>query len=228
MLEMSLNDPETTPINQISLEKQNKLLKQSVSALERAKGDIFQRLLNVCKYKDNETSNHITRVGAMSRFLAGKAPIPKEEARLIGIAAPMHDIGKLGIPDSILYKPSKLSPSEFEIIKTHTLIGGKILNSPDCPEMEFARQIAMHHHEHWDGSGYPHGLSGEDIPLAARIATVADVFDVMLSWRPYKEPTTEKMAAKYICQNSGILFDPLIVKIFTDNLKDVCKARDSR
>jgi putative two-component system response regulator len=224
MLEM-INDPEIDPREKLS--QQNKSLQQTISALEKSNRDFIRRIHNTCMYKDNENGNHILRVGAISRFLADKAGMPPEIARLIGIAAPMHDIGKLGIPDSILYKPGKLTPSEFEIIKTHTLIGGNIFRSPKSPEMEHARQIALYHHERWDGKGYPSGLSQKNIPVSARIVAVADVFDALLSWRPYEEPTSEEKAGKIISQNKRILFDPIVVEVFSDNFEEICRIRNT-
>lgn len=208
-------------------QKINQSLKQTVRSLEKANTDIIRRLIKVCMYKDNETGNHILRVGKICRFLAEKAGVPAEDARLIGIAAPMHDIGKLGLPDAILYKPGKLTSSEFEILKTHTTLGGKLFNRPDCGEMEMARQIALYHHEWWNGHGYPYGLSKTEIPLSARITAVADVFDVLLSWRPYnkKGPVTGKEAAEIIQESRGTQFDPLVVDVFTEHMAAVIKAR---
>lgn len=208
-------------------QKTDQSLKQTVRSLEKANTDIIRRLIKVCMYKDNETGNHILRVGEICRFLAEKAGISAEDSRLMGIAAPMHDIGKLGLPDAILYKPGKLTSSEFEILKTHTTLGGKLFNSPDCCEMEMARQIALYHHERWNGQGYPYGLSKTEIPLPARITAVADVFDVLLSWRPYNKngPVTEKEAAKIIQESRGTQFDPLIVDVFTEHMDAVCEVR---
>lgn len=207
--------------------KSRESMQQTISAFEKANEDIIRRLIHICMFKDNEIGNHILRVGEISRFLAGATGLPPEEASFIGIAAPMHDIGKLGIPDSILYKPGVISANEYEIIKTHTLIGGSIFKNPCSPEIEYARQVSVYHHERWDGQGYPYGLAGEDIPLAARITAVADVFDVILSWRSYKNPSTETKAAQTITRNKGTQFDPLVVEAFADNLKDVCRIRNN-
>lgn len=202
-------------------------LLQTVSSLERTKADIIQRLIHTCRFKDNEIGNHILRVGEISRFLAGKAGLSPEDAYRIGIAAPMHDIGKLGIPDSILYKPGELISSEYEILKTHTRIGGNIFRNPNSPEMEYAEAIALYHHERWDGKGYPCGLAGNAIPFSARITAVADVFDVLLSWRTYKVPTTEEKAAEIISRNTGTQFDPLVVAAFTANIDEICRIRNN-
>ncbi len=207
--------------------KSHESLQQTLSSLEHANTDILRRLIHICMFKDNEIGNHILRVGEISRFLADKTGATPEQAYFIGIAAPMHDIGKLGIPDAILYKPGKISADEYEILKTHTLIGGNIFKNPNSPEIEYARQSAVYHHERWDGKGYPHGLSEEAIPLAARITAVADVFDVLLSWRTYKEPTTEAKAAKIITRNKGTQFDPLVVEAFSENLEEICHMRNT-
>jgi len=206
--------------------QENHSLQQTVRELEKRNADLNKRLTSVCMYKDNETGNHILRVGEISRFLAEKIGASPEEAELIGRAAPIHDIGKIGVPDSILYKPGQLTLSEFEIAKTHTLIGGKILNDPESIEIEYARAIALYHHEWWDGNGYPHGLSGADIPLSARITAVADVFDVLLSWRPYKEPISVPMAAKIIDRNRGTQFDPAIAAAFTKHIGEIRELRN--
>lgn len=205
--------------------KSHESLQHTISSLEQANTDIIRRLIHICMFKDNEIGNHILRVGEISRFLAEKTGATPEQAHFIGVAAPMHDIGKLGIPDSILYKPGQISADEYEILKTHTLIGGNIFKNPNSPEIEYARQAAIYHHERWDGQGYPYGLAEEDIPLVARITAVADVFDVLLSWRTYKEPTTETKAAKIITRHRGSQFDPVIVDAFAENLEEICQIR---
>lgn len=209
------------------VEKPQESLQQHISSLEHANTDIIRRLIQICMFKDNEIGNHILRVGEISRFLADKAGATPEQAYFIGIAAPMHDIGKIGIPDSILYKPGAISTNEYEILKTHTLIGGNIFKNPNSPEIEYARQAAVYHHERWDGQGYPHGLSEDAIPFAARVTAVADVFDVLLSWRMYKEPTSEANAATIITRNKGSQFDPLVVEAFSKNLEEICHIRNT-
>lgn len=209
------------------LQKPHESLQQQISSLELANTDILRRLIQICMFKDNEIGNHILRVGAISRFLADNAGTTPEQAYFIGIAAPMHDIGKIGIPDSILYKPGAITPNEYEILKTHTLIGANIFTNPNSPEIEYARQVALYHHERWDGQGYPHGLSEEAIPFAARVTAVADVFDELLSWRMYKEPISEANAAKIITRNKGGQFDPLVVEAFSENLEEICHIRNT-
>ncbi len=202
-------------------------LQQTIESFERANSDIIRRLIHICMFKDNEIGNHILRVGEICGFLAEKVGMTPEEAYYTGIAAPMHDIGKLGLPDSILYKPGRVTANEYEILKTHTLIGGNIFDNPNSPEIEYARQVAIYHHERWDGQGYPYGLSKTAIPHAARITAVADVFDVLLSWRTYQEPTTESKAAEIIAKGKGTQFDPQVVEAFTNNLEKICEIRNA-
>ncbi len=210
-----------------NLKKSYESLQQTIESFERANSDIIRRLIQVCMFKDNEIGNHILRVGEISGFLAEKVGATPEETYYIGVAAPMHDIGKLGVPDSILYKPGRVTANEYEILKTHTLIGGNIFQNPNSPEIEYARQVAIYHHERWDGQGYPYGLSKTAIPLAARVTAVADVFDVLLSWRTYQEPTTEAQAAKIIAKGKGTQFDPAVVEAFTKNFETVCEIRNN-
>jgi len=141
-------------------------------------------------------------------------------------ASPMHDIGKIGIPDHILLKPGKFEPEEWEIMKTHAVIGANILEGDDSELMKCAGEIALTHHEKWDGSGYPYGLSGEAIPLVGRIAALADVFDALTSVRPYKEAWTVEAAVDLIKENRGTHFDPDLVTVFLEQLPGILKIRD--
>jgi putative two-component system response regulator len=151
----------------------------------------------------------------------------KDFIKKITLASPLHDIGKIGIPDSILLKPGKLTPEEFEIMKTHTLIGAKILNSSKQELIQFAKEIALYHHEKYNGKGYPFNLKGEEIPLSARIVAIADVFDALTSKRPYKEPYTISDTIDIIKKDSKEHFDPEIVNIFLKNIKDIVEIRYS-
>lgn len=139
------------------------------------------------------------------------------------IAAMLHDVGKIGIPDSILNKPGQLSKEEFEIMKTHTLIGYRILSTIDHPIFQLASTVALNHHENWDGSGYPNGLKGEEIPLEARIVSLIDVFDALLSDRVYRPAWKEEEVVKYIKENVGKKFDPKVVKVFFDSYEEIRK-----
>jgi putative two-component system response regulator len=203
----------------------NRELKQHIAALQEANSDFLQRLINVCSYRDDETSRHNLRVGAISSLLAEKMGLSNEEIHFIGTAAPMHDIGKIAIPDHILLKPGKLTHNEYEIIKTHTVVGGNIFRNPSSIEMQYARKIALHHHERWDGHGYPCGLAGKDIPIEARIVAVADVFDVLLSQRPYRQPVSHKKATSILKKNKSSQFDPEIAGIIIDHQEEFLRLR---
>jgi putative two-component system response regulator len=149
----------------------------------------------------------------------------EDEVNLMIHASPMHDIGKIGVPDQILLKPGKLTPEEFEKMKEHTLIGYKILSGSDSTLLKLASEIALSHHEKYDGSGYPYGLSGEEIPLSGRIVAVVDVFDALTSRRPYKEPYPNEKAYEIIRQGSGTHFDPKIVELFFGNLSEIVRIQ---
>jgi len=138
----------------------------------------------------------------------------EEQCELLLHASPMHDVGKIGIPDRILLKPGKLDPDEWEVMKSHTTIGEHILDGDNSPLLKLARQIAISHHEKWDGSGYPHGLKGEEIPLSGRIVALADVFDALTSERPYKKAWSIEAALEYMQNSSGTHFDPTLVEHF--------------
>lgn len=165
-------------------------------------------------YNDTDTGVHIWRMAAYSSTLASAALWSVEQAALLKLAAPMHDTGKIGIPDEILKAPRKLTTEEFDLIKTHSEIGSKILSKSDTPLFNLAAEVALYHHEKWDGSGYPCQLAGEDIPEAARIVAICDVFDALTMKRPYKRSWTIEEALTFIEQGSGTHFDPRLVKIF--------------
>jgi len=171
----------------------------------------------VTEARSLETGEHVRRVGTATKILAEDLGINDEELPLLEIAAMLHDVGKIGIPDSILLKPSRLSDEEFEIMKQHTSIGYNILSTVDHPLFKMASLVALYHHENWDGSGYPKGLKGEDIPLYARIVGLMDVYDALLSDRIYRPAWDEENVLKYIKENVGRKFDPKIVEIFERN-----------
>lgn len=176
-------------------------------------------------YNDNDTGVHIWRMAAFSSALATAALWPVADAQLIELAAPMHDTGKIGISDSILKAPRRLTDDEMEIMKTHSQIGHSILSKSDTPLFAMAAEIALYHHEKWDGSGYPNGLSGTDIPEAARIVAIADVFDALTMQRPYKDAWPIDKAFAYIEQQAGSHFDPELVKLFVQIKDKLLKIR---
>ncbi len=200
------------------LQRHNQLLEQRVrdrtTQLEQARNEILQRLALAAEFRDDDTHQHTLRVGQASAQLAAALGLPDQQVRRLRQAAPLHDIGKLGISDLVLLKPAKLTPEEFEHVKTHTLIGARILADSTVPVLQLGREIALTHHERWDGSGYPHGLKGERIPLSGRIVTVADVFDALTHDRPYKHAWPPDRAVAEITAQQGRQFDPAIVDAF--------------
>ena len=169
-------------------------------------------------YRDNETGLHVLRIGMTTGRLARFAGHGEEDAILIEQASPMHDIGKIGIPDAVLLKPGPLTAEEWTTMKRHTEIGASILGGYPSNLIHTARQIALSHHERWDGSGYPEGLSGEAIPLPARITAICDVFDALISERPYKKAWSTDEAASYLRSQAGRHFDATLVDVFLGRL----------
>lgn len=178
-------------------------------------------------YNDTDTGQHIWRMAAYAAALARAINWPVPDAELLELAAPMHDTGKIGVPDSVLKAPRKLEPDEWEIMKTHTTVGHRILSKSDTPLFRLAAEIALSHHEKWDGSGYPDGLAEEDIPEAARIVAIADVFDALTMQRPYKAAWSVEEALQEIREGTGSSFEPRLVDAFlgiTDEILAI-KAR---
>jgi putative two-component system response regulator len=194
--------------------------------LNRTRLQVVQRLGRAAEYRDNETGYHILRMSQMSALLARKLGWSAAEAELMLHASPMHDIGKIGIPDHILLKPGKFEPAEWEIMKTHATIGAELLDGDASTLLRLAREIALSHHEKWDSSGYPNGLAGETIPQSGRIVAVADVFDALTSSRPYKQAWTVEAAEAYVRDNAGSHFDPAVVACFLECLPEIIKIRD--
>jgi putative two-component system response regulator len=191
--------------------------------LQEAYYDTIHRLAMAVEYKDKFTGSHIHRMSHFSAFIAKKIGLPANEILNIFYAAPMHDVGKIGIPDTIISKPSKLTVDEFDIMKRHTTIGAELLDHSKSDILAIARQIALSHHEQWNGKGYPHGLKRDAIPLSARIVALADTFDVLTSKRSYKEPYSITTAADIISDEKGKHFDPFVVDVFEKNLKKMVK-----
>lgn len=179
--------------------------------------DTVRRLVMAAEHKDKGTGDHIARMGSCCALLAELMGLPKEFTERLRHASPMHDIGKIGIPDAILTKPGRLTSKEFNIIKTHTTIGAKILSGSASGIIQLGQTIAISHHEHWDGTGYPLKLKGEAIPLAGRIACTADVFDTLTSQRPYKAIYPPHVVHEFFQKNKGRLFDPELATLLLDN-----------
>lgn len=200
-------------------------LKEKNRELNEAYYDTIKRLVIASEYKDEDTYDHIIRMSRYSALLAEKLVLPGEEVDNILFASPMHDIGKIGIPDAIIMKPGKLTDEEFELIKNHTVFGAKILEGSKAGILELARVIAISHHEKWNGKGYPSGVKGTDIPLVGRIVALADTFDALTSRRPYKDPYPADVAYDIIKKERGQHFDPGVADIFLDNYSEFIKIQ---
>lgn len=183
--------------------------------------EIILRLALAVEYRDNDTGEHTLRVAKFSQLIAEQLGLSPRCCRDIYLAAPLHDVGKVGIPDHILLKPDRLTDSEMSIVRTHAKIGENILADSDCDLIRLAATIALAHHERWDGAGYPHGLKAAEIPIAARIVAVADVFDALTTRRPYKEPMSLTEARDYLIANRGGHFDPDCVDAFLSRWDEV-------
>ena len=206
-----------TRVLHLQLQNQNQILDQKVrertSELEETQIEILERLALAAEYRDDATGEHTKRVGQTSGQLAHALGLPTSEVELIRRAAPLHDVGKIAIPDSILLKPGRLTPEEFEQMKTHTTLGAKMLSGGRFPLLQMAEEIALTHHERWDGTGYMM-LQSEAIPIAGRIVAVADVFDALTHERPYKHAWPQQEAIEEIKRQSGQHFDPHVADAF--------------
>jgi putative two-component system response regulator len=194
--------------------------------LQKSYRDAIYMLGEASHYKDVNTGQHIWRMAAYSRELAQASGWPKEYCELIELAAPMHDMGKIGIPDEILRKTVPLSQEEWPIMLNHTRIGYEILSKNQAPVFKLAAEIALHHHEKWDGSGYPFGLRGKDIPESARIIAIADVFDALTRERPYKEAWSLEKSIAYLQSAKGNHFDPTLVDRFMGIIPRIMRIKD--
>ena len=188
---------------------------EEISALQT---DLILRLLRAAETRDYNTGGHIIRIGKYAYILSRALGMSEEKSRKMAEACKMHDIGKIGIPDGILLKNGKLTDEEWEIMKTHSVKGAEMLRDSPSDNLKLAEEIALTHHEKWDGSGYPNGLKGEDIPLSGRIMALIDVFDALLNDRPYKKAWNMEQTVFYIQTESGRHFDPKIVVAFMENL----------
>ncbi|MBI4308868.1 MAG: response regulator, partial [Candidatus Omnitrophica bacterium] len=204
---------------------QNRSLEEGVrertKELYQTRIDVVQRLGRVAEYRDTDTGKHIMRMSRYVECLARAAGLGPAQCELLLNTSPLHDIGKLAIPDVVLLKPGKLDPQEFEVMKTHTTLGAQMLAGGDSVFLKMAETIALTHHEKYNGSGYPKGLRGEDIPLAGRICAVGDVFDALTSVRPYKKAWPLPEAFNEIRAGNGTHFDPKLVEAFLDIQKDI-------
>ncbi|HEC13951.1 MAG TPA: response regulator [Acidiferrobacteraceae bacterium] len=207
------------------IHRQNVTLEQRVRERTQELNDtrlqVVRRLCRAAEYRDEETGLHIIRMSKTSVVIAKAAGMDDEQCDLLLNASPMHDIGKIGIPDHILLKPGKFDPEEWAIMQTHAQIGADILSGDDSGLMVMAHDIALTHHEKWNGKGYPNGLRAEAIPLTGRITALADVFDALISARPYKKAWPIEKAVDLIAQEKGRHFDPALVEHFLDHLPEI-------
>jgi putative two-component system response regulator len=207
----------------VSLERR---VQERTKELEDTRLHIIRSLGKAAEYRDNETGMHVVRISKYVSVLTEGLQIdPSLRENMIN-AAPMHDVGKIGIPDHILLKRGTLSPEEWIIMKTHTVIGEKILSGCTSELLQMAALLARTHHERWDGTGYPSGIKNEEIPLVSRIVSVCDVFDALLSHRPYKEPWTTEATITYIRKESGRHFDPNMIQVFEEKLPELLTIRE--
>ncbi|MBB1059314.1 two-component system response regulator [Lysobacter spongiae] len=214
---------ETVKQRALSLEQR---LLASMHEVEERERETLQRLARAIEYRDTGTSVYLERMSHIAGLVAEQLGMFEDEVRMIEMAAPLHDIGKIAIPDSVLLKPGPLTPDEMKIMRRHPKIGHELLSGSQNRFIQIAATIALRHHERFDGSGYPDALVGEEIPLEARIVAVADVFDALISPRPYKEPWDIDATLQYLVDQSGRLFDPQCVDALLRSrtrLDDVCK-----
>jgi putative two-component system response regulator len=202
------------------------MVRQRTLELMTTRQQIIRRLGRAAEFKDNETGNHVLRMSHYARLIAEAHGLGPEASEVIFHTAPMHDIGKIGIPDSILLKPGKLDAEEWKIMHQHPLMGAEIIGKHDNELLETARIIALSHHEKWDGSGYPRGLKGENIPLEGRIVAIADVFDALVSVRPYKAAIPLDTALQLVNAESGRHFDPQLLEAFRKALPDILRIKE--
>lgn len=204
--------------NQRNLELQ---VRDRTAELRQSRLEIIRQLGRAAEYRDNETGYHVIRVGFYARLIALESGMSKTQAELLFNAAPLHDLGKIGIPDTILLKPGPLDDDEWEIMRQHSEIGAHIIGDTDSELLKLAKEIALTHHEQWNGKGYPKGLRGKEIPLAGRIITLVDAFDALLNERCYKRAWSIDETVNYIRKERGKRFDPELVDLFVRLLPDL-------
>ena len=219
-----ITKPVSPPIVKARVKNQLSLVR--LDELKKTRLAVVQRLGRAAEYKDNETGLHVIRMSLYSQALARRMGFSEVDAEELLNAAPMHDVGKIGIPDAILRKPGKLDPDEWAVMQTHAAIGAEIIGEDGSTLLRLARSIALNHHEKWNGSGYPAGLKGDAIPLEARIVALADVFDALTTERPYKKAWSVEDAVVLIQRERGEHFDPAVVDVFLECLPELLAIRE--
>lgn len=199
---------------EIKVEEKTELLNKTLEQLENGSLETIYRLTQAAEYRDEDTGEHIQRMSRYTAAIAKQMGANKKFIESVLRAAPMHDVGKIGIPDRILLKPDKLDASEWKLMKEHTTIGGRILSNSKAGFIRLGEVIALSHHEKWDGSGYPLGLQGKEIPLVGQMVAISDVFDALTTRRPYKEPFSIGLACDIILEGKGTHFKPALVDAF--------------
>jgi putative two-component system response regulator len=200
------------------IEEQQRALEARVAErtadLEASRLELLRRLAQAAEFRDDETHEHTERVGELAESIGRELGLRADVLERLRLAAPLHDVGKIGVADSVLRKPGKLDPEEWIAMQWHTEMGARLLAGSESPVLQMGEEIALSHHEHWDGAGYPFGLCGEEIPRSGRIVAVADVFDALIHDRPYKQAWSRAAATAYIVGNRGRQFDPAVVDAF--------------
>ncbi len=213
-----------------AIRQQNLILEEKVrlrtAELQESQLAVIRKLGRAAEFRDNETGLHVVRMGHYAHIVGVACGMTERESSLLLHAAPLHDVGKIGIPDSVLLKPGRLNEVEFRLIQKHPVMGAEIIGKEESPLLKMAFQIAYTHHEKWDGSGYPRGLRGTEIPLVGRIAAVADVFDAVTSQRPYKEAWSVENALSMLQQERGRHFDPDLVLLFLERMPDILLIKE--
>jgi putative two-component system response regulator len=189
--------------------------------------DAVWRLAYIAEYREGGNLSHLERIKAYTQLLARGLGLPQNEVQLISAACQLHDIGKVGLPEGLLLQQGQYTEAELNKIKRHTIIGSEVLSNSPSALLQAGESIALNHHERWDGSGYPNGISGDQIPLSARLCAIADVFDALTTPRPYKKEISVEDASRLIIGASGSLFDPKLTEVFNDELSSILKVKKS-
>jgi putative two-component system response regulator len=189
--------------------------------------DATWRMAYMAEFREGGNLSHLERIKGYTQVLSRGLGLPQNEVQIISFASQLHDIGKIGLPEGLLLQQGQYSVADLEKIKQHTTIGAEILNNSPSPLLQTGESVALNHHERWDGSGYPNGIKGEEIPLSARLCAIADVFDALTTPRPYKRAISVEDASRLILGASETLFDPQIVQVFKDEFQGLLKLKKS-